>query len=91
MNKYKIPKGLQKDLTIICYAIVSSLFATSCNPKSIGPNFTWEKFPKYAQDYCQKHLCLNIDIPKIHEDNAYEFVKDTSLEIAQYLIRMMKE
>ena len=67
----------------VCYANVSGMFATFCNLKFRGPNFTWDFFVKYCGDESDLWLAIN-NIQRTEENK--ELAKKFAIEIAENLI-----
>lgn len=85
----KLPKTLQLEVSLACYAIVSNNFATFQNPAMRGPNFQWDAFPKMMRSRCETGVFLNVVIPEKHIKTVREFASNAGFEIASNLLRCM--
>lgn len=73
-------------LNIWCY--VANHFSRFVNPENRGVNFTWDKFPKLAQSYCETNMWVATglcDTTK-NEKEELEFIRATSKKIAEDLV-----
>lgn len=86
-----LPKNLQNQIALGCYAIVADNFATFHNPKMRGPAFEWKNFPKMMESRCETSIFLNTPIPDKHHDAARAHASKTGLQIAKTLIHLMGE
>ena len=72
-------------VSLICHATVASMFASFCNPKFRGPNFTWEKFPQMMEGMCATQVFMaNI---KGDRQEVEDHAKKTGFEIAKGLVK----
>lgn len=77
------------EIANVCYANVSGNFATFCNPKYRGPNFTWEWF---IED-CEKSAVNWMHVHHVKGDKKLvdETAKKYAKEIAEHLVRRLNE
>lgn len=85
----RLPKTLQANLTLACYAIVSTEFATFHNPSMRGKNFSWDKFPEMMEGSGWRNCWMTVTIPDRHKEAAETFARDLSKKIAQNLVWAM--
>lgn len=78
----------EQEISLTCYAIVSTNFALFLNPKFRGPNFTWEEFPLMMAEMC--HNSIFMYSPKVGEKHM-KLAYDNGKTIAEKLIRLMTE
>ena len=80
-----------KDIALICYANVSGMFATFCNPKFRGPHFEWDRFTEICVDHSEDWLYIN-NIRDGNPNNGDKtLVKQYTEEIANKLVNRLKE
>lgn len=82
LSKYK-----KLEVANVCYANVSSLFATFVSSKMRGPNFTWEKFPGICKDWASSWVYIH----DIKGDRAAleQYAEECAVEIAQRLVNIL--
>lgn len=84
-----LTKHKKLEVANVCYANVSSLFATFVSSKMRGPNFTWERFPEICKDWASTWVFTH-DI-KGDKDALERCAEEYAVEIAQRLVNIMKE
>lgn len=69
---------------------MSNRFAKFVNPANRGPNFTWAKFPKMAQDYVETNMWIatGLDETSKNKDKELEFIRTIAKGIAENLIEL---
>ena len=85
----KLPKTLQNQLALSCYAIVSHHFAVFQNPEMRGPAFEWARFPQMMRTQCAAGVFLNTAIPERHAEAARQHAEATGFQIAENLVGWM--
>ena len=84
MKELSIRKRLE--LANYCYAHVSGMFASFCNEKERGPNFTWERFVDICAN--RSFSCAMACIKFSDDMPQYEYWARTfSKEIAETLLK----
>lgn len=73
------------EIANICYANVAGEFATFCNPKFRGPNFTWEHFAEMCEE--QAHIWMMTNLVKGSEKEINKTAAKYAKEIATTLLR----
>ena len=85
-----LPKSLEKDIIISCYATISELFAMMHNPKYRGPNFTWENFPEMTKSLCEAKIHISVVYKSKYKNEVEKFAGKCALDIANVLVRWLK-
>ena len=86
-----LPKSVQSNVALSCYAIVANRFAEFHNPKYRGSKFNWDNFPEMMKSSCANGIFLNVNIPEKHTEAAKIHASDIGFKIAEQLIKLMKE
>lgn len=86
-----LSKKVTTEISLHCYAAVGGLMATMSNPKCRGENFTWEKFPDIASNYCEVQVLLSVIVPDKNREKARRLAKETGHSIAVNWVRQMTE
>ena len=84
----QLTKTKSLEVANICYANVSSLFATFSNPKMRGPNFKWENFARICEDEAWTWVWLNA--VKGDETTLEYHARKFAREIAETLVARSK-
>ena len=87
----KLPQTLQLNVSLVCYAIVSSNFATFQNPNMRGPSFSWDNFATLMKGRCESGVFLNVPVPEKYTESVRKFAGTAGAEIASYLVKQMTE
>ena len=83
----KLSNKLKREISLVCYANVSGLFAYFTNEAHRGPNFSWDWFIGYCVDNADSWMLLHIAKGNKHHvaDQAREYTR----EIANTLVDRM--
>lgn len=84
----ELSKSRQKDVALVCHALVGSMFAMMHNPRFRGPNFKWEEFAEYMGERCETELFIYVHPCT---DKMKEYAKKCGSEIAARLVSRMSE
>lgn len=77
------------EIANVCYANVASRFAMFNNPKYRGPNFTWEGFVQYCEEYADEWMFIsNV---RGHKETIRSTARQFAKEIAETLVKRMTE
>lgn len=70
-----------------CLTVVGEMFASFHNPKFRYPEFTWDKFPDLASNYCVQQISIHTDARNRvkMEEHAATFSRRIAAEYVQLM------
>lgn len=81
-------RALTHKEALFVYAMVSRMFATFCNPKMRGSNFSWDHFGSLMMDTAA--LQYPMTCRRMPSDDTCNVVGYHAKELAETLVRTMK-
>lgn len=82
-------KNRQNLIALNTWCYVANFFAMFLNPEFRGPNFSWDEFPRMAQEYAYTDMWINTGLSDTskNEKKELEFIRATAKTIAEQLIK----
>lgn len=80
----------KQEIELVCYSVVTHLFAMMHNPKYRGSAFTWEKFPEMMRSQCASRAFMNLVLSA--DTKAVEaYAGDFGFKVATKMVTTMQE
>jgi len=86
-----VNKELKKDIDLFCHATVGTMFATFQNPRYVGPEFSWDKFPEMMEDMCRNNCGVSVDPPRKLSKMAEQYAATLGKVLAEEFVRIMTQ
>ena len=82
-------KNRQNLIALNTWCYVANYFAIFVNPEFRGPNFSWDEFPRMAQDYADTNMWISTGLSDTskNENEELEFIRETAKTIAINLVK----